>query len=126
MAARRFSGRVTAVNVAVNPASRTVLVEATFANDDLRLKPGMFATAEIEQGSAREVVALPRAAVQKDDRTDGFRAWVVEGGRARIRIVQMVREVGDRVLIAAGVRAGEPVITSDAQGLFDGAPVITQ
>lgn len=121
-----FQGRITAVNAAVNPASRSIMVEATFANADLRLKPGMFATAEIEQGGAQEVVALPRAAVQEDNRTDSFRAWVAEGGRARLRVVQVARQRDAAVLIVAGVKAGESVITSDLTRLFDGAPIATK
>ena len=44
---RIFQGRVTAINPAVDPSSRTITVIAEFPNTDIALKPGMFATARI-------------------------------------------------------------------------------
>src|SRR5689334_22954960 len=41
-AGRVFQGSVTAINPAVDPNSRTFVVEVTFTNGDLALRPGMF------------------------------------------------------------------------------------
>lgn len=42
-----FEGRVSLVGQSVDPATRTFLVEAEFANRDGRLKPGLFARTEL-------------------------------------------------------------------------------
>ena len=46
-----FEGRVSIVGGSVDPATRTVTVEAEFANRDNRLKPGLFARVQIEPGA---------------------------------------------------------------------------
>src|SRR5689334_7119937 len=46
-AGKVFDGKVTAINPAVDPNSRTFVVEVTFTNGDLALRPGMFATARV-------------------------------------------------------------------------------
>ncbi len=58
---RTFHGTVTSINPAVDSSSRTVLVEAKFANQDLALKPGMFATARILLTGSSMGIFLPRA-----------------------------------------------------------------
>src|SRR5437868_1491403 len=44
---REFQGTTSAVNPTVNPDSRAFVLEARFPNVDVRLKPGMFATARV-------------------------------------------------------------------------------
>ena len=56
-----FHGNVTAINPTVDSNSRTVSVEAKFANQDLALKPGMFATARILLNGSSTGIFLPRA-----------------------------------------------------------------
>jgi multidrug efflux pump subunit AcrA (membrane-fusion protein) len=46
-----FEGRVSSVVQAVDPASRTFVVEAEFPNRDGRLRPGLFARVELTLGA---------------------------------------------------------------------------
>jgi RND family efflux transporter MFP subunit len=48
-----FDGRITAVVPAIDPATRSFLVEAEFANADGRLRPGLFARVELPAASDR-------------------------------------------------------------------------
>jgi len=57
-----FMGQVTFVGTQVSEATRTLPVEATFDNEDGRLKPGMYLRAELLVGE-RQVVRVPEAAV---------------------------------------------------------------
>jgi membrane fusion protein (multidrug efflux system) len=59
---RRFDGRVTFVGTRVEPATRTLPVEATFANTDGLLKPGMFLDLVLITGERRSV-RVPEAAI---------------------------------------------------------------
>src|SRR5262249_24535145 len=56
---RMFEGKVTAINPAVDANSRTVAVQAKFANQDLALKPGMFATSRILLHGSSMGIFLP-------------------------------------------------------------------
>jgi RND family efflux transporter MFP subunit len=46
-----FTGKLTLVGQSVDPASRTFLAEADFANADHRLRPGLFARVDVELGA---------------------------------------------------------------------------
>lgn len=48
-----FTGRISVVGDAIDPATRTFLVEAEFVNRDDRLRPGLFARVEADFGAGR-------------------------------------------------------------------------
>lgn len=121
-----FAGTVTTVNSALDPASRSVLVEATLPNADRRLKPGMYATGYISLGTIEQRVAVPKDSVHRDDRTDTFHVWVAANGKARLRVVMPGRQTADAWLLLSGVATGDRVISGSVSGrLVDGAPVET-
>ncbi|MGE3509619.1 MAG: efflux RND transporter periplasmic adaptor subunit [Vicinamibacterales bacterium] len=123
---RRFTGRIIAVNPAIQAASRSFTVEVSVPNAERLLKPGMFATAEIQAGDNEEAAFVPAAAVLSDPNTNSRRLFVIENGTARLRVVQVAEEQQGQVRIVSGVKAGELVATSRLAELFDGAPVDTR
>ncbi len=63
---RRFAGTVIAVNPAVDPVSRSAVVEATIENGDNSLRQGMFATVRINREGGSRGVFVPKTAVYND------------------------------------------------------------
>jgi len=121
---RIFTGSIAAVHPALNPASRSATVEARFPNPSAELRPGMFGSATIESGTLRPVVAVPASALHEDPRVESRRVWVLQDGRARLRLVATVPSPDPLfALVSSGLQPGELVITSGAANLFDGAPV---
>ena len=125
---RSFAGRVSAVNPAIDPVSRSATIEAAVENSDNALRSGMFATARIvRQGGGRSVY-VPRAAVLADQNTKSFRVFVIQGDPAvaKLRVVQIGTEEGEWIQIVSGVSADETVATSGLQQLYEGARVQVQ
>lgn len=120
---REFTGQVTAINPAVDAASRALTVEAQVANAANQLHPGMFVTARIVQPNTSEGVFVPRAAVLTDAATNSSTVFVIAGDTARVRVVQLGQEKDGLVQIVSGVQADETVATSNLPQLFDGATV---
>jgi membrane fusion protein (multidrug efflux system) len=120
---RTFHGTVTSINPTVDSNSRTVSVEAKFANLDLALKPGMFATARILLNGSSVGVFLPRAAVLTDSSTNSSQVFFIRDGKARVAVVQLGAVDGDMVQILSGITADFIVVTNHLQDLFDGEPV---
>jgi multidrug efflux pump subunit AcrA (membrane-fusion protein) len=120
---RKFAGRVTAVNPAIDPVSRAATIEAAVDNGDNALRSGMFATARIVRQGGNRAVYVPRAAVLSDENTLSYRVFVIKDGTARLRVVQIGTEEGDTVQILSGVEADETVATSSLQQLYEGARV---
>ncbi len=120
-AGRQFEGRVKYVAPALQADQRALTVEAIVPNPDGVLKPGLFATARIEQAARTPGVLVPAAAVLTSAGTS--RVYVVNGDHVDERIVTTGETVGDLVEVTKGLKAGERVATKNVAQLADGIKV---
>ncbi len=60
---RTFSGKITVINPKVDADTRNVQVEATITNPRRELLPGMYATVEVQAGTAQQYLTVPQTAV---------------------------------------------------------------
>jgi len=120
---RVFQGAVTAINPAVDPSSRTFVVEVTFANGDVALRPGMFATARIVLPGSTQGVFIPPSALITDATTNSSQVFLIRDGKARLAVVQVGERDGDLVRILTGIPADAVVATDHLQDLYDGQSV---
>jgi len=128
-----FTGRLVAINPKVDAASRNVQLRASVANADGRLRPGMFATAEIAVGAPERFVTLPQTAiVYAPFGNSVFLAQKSEAGAktppgvdyvARQTFVRLGQTRGDEVAVAEGVPEGALVVTAGQMKLANGAPL---
>lgn len=120
---RTFTGRIRYVSPAVKTDSRALVVEAVVPNADGALRPGLFATAKIEQASATPAILVPASAVRTVSGT--ARAYVLAAdGTAEERVVTTGQAVGDLLEITSGVARGETVASSNVAQLADGVRVV--
>jgi RND family efflux transporter MFP subunit len=117
---RTFTGTIRYVSPSLQADQRALTVEAVVPNADAALKPGFFATAFIEQPKKTPAVLIDRRLVHEVGTTK--RVFVITGDHVEERIVTLGQEVGPRVEVVSGLRAGESVATSKAT-LTDGARV---
>src|SRR5205807_9392519 len=82
---RRFEGKVRYISPALQAERRALTVEATVPNPNGELKPGLFATARLEQATRTPGILVPAAAVQTSAGTS--RVYVVNGDHVDERIV---------------------------------------
>jgi multidrug efflux system membrane fusion protein len=118
---RTFVGTIAYVGPALQADARALVVEAVVPNADARLQPGLFASARIELPAATKTPVVPGAAVRTEAGVS--RVYVVAGGRAELRFVQLGRRAGSAVEVLRGLRAGERVAVGDLDRLADGVPV---
>lgn len=117
----QFAGTVSRVGSALDAATRTLPVESTIPNPDARLKPGLFAQAQIDLGT-QEALLVPRAAI---DTFAGInRAFVVlADGKVEGRTITPGRDLGEQVVVLTGLSADETVAVSNLERLADGVLV---
>jgi membrane fusion protein (multidrug efflux system) len=120
--AAEFVGTVRFASAAVRPATRDLLVEAEVTNPDERLRPGMFATAELAVGSVT-LPSIRRSAVRTDAELGTDRLFVVVNGGVEERLVELGPSVGGLVAVRSGLRPGERVVSSPPPSLADGQRV---
>lgn len=120
-AGERFSGEVRFVSPALKSDTRALVVEAIVQNADGRLKPGLFATARIEQAEQTPAILIPKTAVSTIGEVS--RVFVVKGDTAEERLVTLGQEAGDNVEATSGINAGDRVIVGGRERLRDGAAI---
>jgi multidrug efflux pump subunit AcrA (membrane-fusion protein) len=90
-------------------------------NENGELKPGMFATALVQQAEKTPAVLVPGTAVQTIAGTS--RVYVVKGDRVEERVVTTGQKLESLVEISSGLKAGEQVATSGVAQLVDGMKI---
>jgi multidrug efflux pump subunit AcrA (membrane-fusion protein) len=117
----QFDATVRFVSPSVRVDRRALTIEAVAPNKDGRLKPGLFATALIQQGAPAPALTVPESAVETVAGTS--RLYVVTDGTAEERIVTLGEHVAGHVEITSGVTAGEKVVAEPRGRITDGMPV---
>ncbi|MDP3717594.1 MAG: efflux RND transporter periplasmic adaptor subunit [Acidobacteriota bacterium] len=120
----KFVGEVRFVSPSLAAATRALTLEAIVPNGSNRLKPGFFATAQIEHASMLPGLLVPATAVRTVSGT--ARVFVVNGDRVEERVVMVGQAVGERVEVTSGVKAGERVVASGVERVVDGVRVVVR
>jgi RND family efflux transporter MFP subunit len=115
-----IDGEVGAVDNRIDPASRTLKVEARIPNDDGRLKPGMsFSVAMTFPGET--FPSVDPLAIQWS--SEGAYLWKYLDQKVERVPVQIIQRNSDGVLVKAELAEGEQVVTQGVQQLSAGATV---
>ncbi len=131
--AKPVTARVTSVAPAIDPQTRTGLVEAIVSNPQSRFVPGEYVTMEIATGQSQVPLSVPAAAVQQraalssSEKPSSY-VWVAEagdGGNLKVRPVSVQTGIsnGERVEIRSGLKPGQRVVTLGHQYLSEGDSV---
>lgn len=114
-----FSGVVARLSGAVDPKTRTMLIEIDLPNPDGRIRPGLFGQVRLALEQREEALALPASAVQ----FGAGGAFVLVAGAgdvARQTPVETGLNVGGWIEIVAGLRGDERVVAGAPVGVTDG------
>lgn len=113
------TGTVAEVAPTADPATRSGQVKLTIdAHPDLR--SGQFARVTLAMQEAKTLTVPGDALVNLGQME---RLFVVDDGKARLRLVRSGKRYGDNIEILSGVNPGEQVVISGQQQLRDGQPI---
>jgi len=116
------TGRLTFIDNAVDPATGTIKLKATFANANHALWPGQFVEATLMLSADPNAVVVPSVAVQAGQQ--GPYVFVVDDtSHVQLRPVAVARIIGDESVIGTGLKPGEVVVTDGHLRLTPGARV---
>ncbi|WP_454852997.1 efflux RND transporter periplasmic adaptor subunit [Rhizobium binxianense] len=116
-------GRLLFSEAAVDETTGQITLRGEFPNPDNDLLPGMYVRVVIQQGVAKDVIAIPEQAIQRDTAGNAQVYVVREDKTAEIRRVATARTYGPRIMVSQGLKAGEQVVVEGFQKLRPGAPV---
>ena len=112
-------GRLDFIDNTVDPTTGMLTLKAVFPNDDQALWPGRFVYVVTQVGVDTGAVVVPSTAVQNSQ--NGSTVYVLKADRTvELRTVKVARTAGDNTLLAAGIKAGETVVTDGQIRLLPG------
>jgi membrane fusion protein, multidrug efflux system len=117
-----FHATVHVVSPRIDPATRTLRVKALVENPERKLRPGLFARADLGVAVREKVPMIPEQAVLQ--RSDGSVVFVVrDGNRAERRQVRLGVFRDGLAEVVEGVAVGEQVIVRGSSRLVDGSVI---
>ncbi|MEP6809220.1 MAG: efflux RND transporter periplasmic adaptor subunit [Chthoniobacterales bacterium] len=129
---REFEGKLTAINPAIDTATRSVMLQATLDNSDHALRAGMFAHVSVILPETNPTLFIPATAVlyapfgnsvylieKKRDDKSGQDSLVL-----RQQFIRTGETRGDFVAVTDGLKEGETITSSGVFKLRNGANVV--
>ncbi len=125
----KFEGKLTAINPDLSTSTRSVALQATFANAGQLLRPGMFARAEVLLPGLRDVLVVPSTSILRAPFGDSV--YLLEPGTnaagglvARQQFVRTGSARGDFITVETGLKAGDKVVSAGVFKLRNGVSVV--
>ena len=128
---RIFEGRLNAIDAEIDPLTRNIALQATMANKDGGLRPGMFASVSAIAPEEKTHTVIPAMAVIFA--AYGNSVFVVKDeadkeGKSHLvcdqKFVRLGSRKGDFVAVEEGLEAGEKVVSAGGFKLHKGATVV--
>jgi RND family efflux transporter MFP subunit len=119
---RQFTGTVTRTANALDPASRTLLVEVQVPNADGALLPGMYTQVDLTTPRISPSLLIPGDTLVV--RANGPQVAVVGATRTiHFQPIQLGRDYGDKIEVLSGLEAGQQVVVNPGDTVQEGAKV---
>ena len=124
MPGKTFTGKVIRSSNSLSQQSRTLLAEVQVSDGQHRLRPGMFASAQIHYKAPTPGILIPGDSLITLAR--GEFVPVVENNIIQMRPVHVGRDLGTQVYIVAGLKDGDLVVVNPNDLVKEGARVTTR
>jgi RND family efflux transporter MFP subunit len=118
---RSFSGTITRSTLALDPSTRSLLVEVDLPNPDHTLRPGTFAEMAVALREIPNALVLPPQAINST--TKGTTVFIVDQGKAKAVPLHTGITDGQWIEITDGLRGDEEVVVVGKRQLLDQSPV---
>lgn len=119
---RRFTGKVVRTSHAIDPASRTLLVEVDVPNPQGLLVPGAYTQVHFKVNVPRQTLVIPVSTLMF--RQEGLRvATVIDGNKAKLVPITIGQDDGRVVQVVEGLGRDDLVVQNPPDSLVDGETV---
>ncbi len=119
---RQFDGKLVRTANAIDPATRTLLVEISVDNPTGTLFSGSYAEVHLKLPGGASTFTVPVSALLF--RSEGLRIAIVQNGdHAQLVPVTAGHDFGDRIEIVSGLKGGESVVLNPPDSISSGEPV---
>jgi membrane fusion protein (multidrug efflux system) len=107
-------GRVDFVNSQINASTGSLLIQASFPNPSRLLRPGLYAKVRLQLTTAEDALLIPqRSLIELQGQ---YSVMVVDDNNTVVsRPIEVGQRIGDMILVADGLSAGDKVIVDALQ-----------
>jgi membrane fusion protein (multidrug efflux system) len=127
-----IEGRITAINAQVDSSTRNIRMQATLANEEERLRPGMFVNVAVVLPIKSEVFSIPATAVlyapygdsvfivetKQNEKTDS------QQNVLRQQFIRLGEKLGDFIAVTSGLKEGQKIVSTGVFKLRNGQSVV--
>lgn len=117
-----FHGKVSLIYPTIDPQTRTFPVEIKLPNNNLKVRPGMFARVTMNFGTQDHVVAPDLAIIKQAGSGDRY-IYVYKDGKVSYNKVLLGRRMDNKYEVISGVSDGDQVVVAGQSRLTNGAEV---
>ena len=114
-------GKIREISPAADPATRTYTVKVTIPDSLAEAKLGMTAVVGFASKTAQPQIKVPLTALHYEKATTSV--WVVENGAVKLVPVTPGGVAGNDIVLAAGVKPGQTIVTAGVNVLKPGQKV---
>ncbi len=117
-----FNGKVTLIYPTIDERTRTFATEVKLANNNHKVKPGMFARVQLNFGIENRIV-VPDLSVVKQTGTGTRYVFIYNNGKVQLQAVELGKRLDDKFEILSGLKGDEQLVVSGQSKLVDGSEV---
>lgn len=115
------TGSLAFIDNTVDTQTGTIRMKARIPNKDEIIWPGELVSLRVVLGVQQDALVVPEAAVQPGQ--SGSYVFVLSDGKAQQQAITVSRQLGTRVVVAEGLKAGQQVILNPPKNLRADMPV---
>ena len=106
----------------IDPTTKTFTVELKVPNNNLDLRPGMFARVKLNMGKAK-VLLIPTITIIKQIGTNNKYVFINNNNRAEKRLIKPGRVYDDQTEILKGLEVGDELVVEGQNKLMENKPL---
>lgn len=120
-AGKTFNTTISLAGLSIDPNNRSFYIEGKLPSDK-DLRPNQVALVKIQDYAATNAISIPVNTLQTDEKGKFVLVAATENGKltARKKQVTIGQFYADQIEIKTGLQAGDQLITTGVQGLYDG------
>jgi len=117
------AGKLLFSDIAVDPTTAMITLRAEFPNPENHLLAGMFARAQLVEGVKTNAVTIPQRTIGRGAAGTSTVLVVNNENKVELRNIEIDRAIGNKVVVAKGLKAGEHIMVEGSQKAPPGSVV---
>lgn len=118
-----FSGKISLIYPTIDQSTRTFKAQVDIVNEKMIIRPGMFARAKVDLGTAERIIIPDKAVIRQSGTNNRYVYILNRDNTVTYTQVEVGKRFGEGYEVFNGVKEGDLVVTAGQARLLDGVNV---